>query len=216
MSLATSSSPIAIKTIGDLLNRLGGIPADRVLHSPAPGTATEADFLRANEELGIPCKLIDGTLVEQATGSYESLLAGYLIRLLWNYVAPRKLGIVLATDGMYRLFSGNIRMPDASFVPKERFPGGLPKGPVWKISPTLAVEVLSASNTAAEIDRKRGEFFANGVLVVWVVDPVFRTATIHKPDIASVTKADSDTLDGCTALPGFSLPLSELFGVMDL
>jgi Uma2 family endonuclease len=221
--MTTATQPVSLpvgldrsNTLAGLLDQLGGIPAERVLRYPAPGTATEADFLRANEERGILCELIDQTLVEKAMGSYESLLAGYLIRLLWNFITPRKLGIVLAPDGMFRLFEGNIRMPDVSFVPKDRFPNGLPNGPVWKLAPSLAVEVLSIGNTAAEIDRKRIELFANRVLILWVIDPVSRTAVVYEPDRSPVTKSQSENLEGGVAIPGFSLSLTELFGVMDL
>jgi len=117
---------------------------------------------------------------------------------------------------MFRLFSGNIRMPDVAFAPKERFPDGLPKGPIWSLSPSLAVEVLSISNTVAEIDRKRAEFFASGVVLMWVIDPAPRTVTVYLKDAAPIVKEPSDVLEGGTALPGFSLNLSELFGVMDL
>jgi Uma2 family endonuclease len=220
MSTATTSPPLEYSRIGgtlaDLLSQLGDIPASRVRRFPYPGTADEADFLHANETLGILCELVDGTLVEKPIGSYESLLAAYLIGFLLDFVRPRKLGIVLGADSMFKLFGGNIRMPDVAFVPKNRFPDGLPKGPVWSIAPSLAVDVLSASNTVAEIDRNRGEFFASGVLLMWVIDPVSRTVTVYRPDGVPAISDQTQVLDGGEVLPGLSISLAELFGVMDL
>lgn len=35
-----------VRTVGDLLRRLGDVPADRVRFTPVPGAATVADLLR--------------------------------------------------------------------------------------------------------------------------------------------------------------------------
>ena len=64
-----------VRTIGDLLRRLGDIPPDRVRFSPIPGTATIDDLLRS-ENRG--CELIEGTLVEKPMGWEESLLGGWV------------------------------------------------------------------------------------------------------------------------------------------
>src|SRR5580692_10993962 len=94
-------------TLAELLDRLGGIPAHRVLLKPAPGTATEQDVLEA---LAQPrkriCELIDGTLVEKAMGTPEAILGNYLSSLLWIFVRERNLGIVMGGDGPVRLMPG--------------------------------------------------------------------------------------------------------------
>jgi hypothetical protein len=61
-----------VRTIGDLLRRLGDIPADRVRFAPAPGTATLRDLLRPENE---GCELVEGTLVEKPKVFAESFLA---------------------------------------------------------------------------------------------------------------------------------------------
>jgi Uma2 family endonuclease len=160
--------------------------------------------------------LIDGTLVEKAMGDYESLVGSFLINLFWDFVRPHKLGIVLGADSMFRLFGGNIRMPDVAFIPKTQFPQGLPKGPVWNIVPSLVVEVISASNTVAEIKRKRAEFFSHGVEIFWMIDPATRSGVMYDTINPIEGKPATDILDGGKALPGFSVNLSELFAVMDL
>ena len=50
---------------------------------------------------------------------------------------------------------GLVRLPDVSFVSWDRFPTGeLPPEPMPNLVPDLAVEILSASNTPADMDRK--------------------------------------------------------------
>src|SRR6476620_5597476 len=62
------------RTFGDLLQNLGEIPADRILLSPAPGTATESDVLRladaADKSL---CELIDEPSWRRRRGSPSPL-----------------------------------------------------------------------------------------------------------------------------------------------
>src|SRR5687768_8635138 len=99
-------------TVADLLVRFGPIPHRRIRQDPAPGEATEQDVLDIHEREKRLYELIDGVLVEKTMGVQESFLAVFLARLLGNFVEPKKLGFVLGTDGMTRLFPGRVRIPD--------------------------------------------------------------------------------------------------------
>ena len=208
-----------IETVANLLERLGGISPDRVRMKPPPGTATEADLIAAAQRDGRPCELVDGVLVEKAMGYKESLLAGLLLSLLRAFIYPRKLGLVSGPDGMMRLFPGLVRMPDVAFVSWDRIPGRrVPDEPIAGFAPDLAVEVLSRSNTPAEMDRKRQEYFSAGAILVWLIDPVARTVTVftHREPNRSAVLGEGDTLDGDSLLPGFALPLHDYFSELDL
>jgi Uma2 family endonuclease len=87
-----------------------------------------------------------------------------VISLLRAYVVPRNLGIVSGEASMMRLFPGLVRIPDVAFASWDRIPGGcVPSEPIPNLVPDLAVEILSASNTAQEMSLKRPEYFAAGV-----------------------------------------------------
>jgi Uma2 family endonuclease len=199
-------------TIADLLRRLGNIPAGRVRLHPMPGTATEKDVIRVLDEENQPCELVDGTLVEKAMGYEESAIAGFLIMYLNNFVLPRKLGIVTGESGAVRLFPGLVRIPDVAFASWAYFPGRKrPKMPVPHLAPDLVVEVLSKSNTKSEMARKLGEYFQAGVRLVWLINPKTQTAHVYTAvDQLALLKGDQ-ALNGGDVLPGFSLPLVELF-----
>jgi Uma2 family endonuclease len=203
------------ETVADLLRRLGSIPARRVRLHPTPGTATERDLIRENESKLRTAlyELVDGTLVEKPKGLEESGLAALLIMFLNNFVHPRRLGLVTAPDGPFRIESGSIRLPDVSFFVRANQPGGKsPGGPVAQVAPDLAVEILSKSNTKAEIARKLREYFASGARLAWIVDPRTRTVRVHTSPTES-TRLDAETgvLDGGDVLPGFRLALADLF-----
>jgi Uma2 family endonuclease len=75
--------------------------------------------------------------------------------------------------------------------------------------------VLSESNTEAEMTRKRQEYFSAGVRLVWMVDPDARTVTVYTAPDQSIVLGEADTLTGDPVLPGFTLPLRDLFAELD-
>jgi Uma2 family endonuclease len=211
------SPPPPIETLADLLDRLGGIPLKRIRFRPSPGTATEADVLAA---LALPrkqrCELVEGVLVEKAMGYRESALALFVAVTLDAFVRPRNLGLVTGEAGTVRLFAGLVRIPDVAFTSWDRLPGRrMPSEPIPTLAPDLAVEVLSPSNTRAEMERKRQDYFTAGVRLVWQVDPDARTVSVYTGVDTVTVLTTRDVLDGGHVLPGFALPLHALFAELD-
>jgi Uma2 family endonuclease len=211
------TSPPKIQTVGDLLDRLGGVPAWRVRFDPIPGTATEQDVIDIEAGENRLYELVDGVLVEKGMGFQESYLAVLLATLLNNFVLPRDLGIVTGADGMMRLFPGRVRIPDVAFVAKDRLPGGqVPSVPIPALTPDLAVEVLSTSNTDAEIAIKLKEYFSSGTRLAWIIDPKTRTLDVYtSPTKPDRTFAEREAVPGDPVLPGFTLQLQELFSKLE-
>jgi Uma2 family endonuclease len=87
----------------------------------------------------------------------------------------------------------------------------LPEEPIPDLAPDLAVEILSRSNTTAEMPRKLAEYFAAGVRLVWYLDPVARNARVFTAPDASQLVTEDQILDGGLVLPGFTLLLREWF-----
>jgi Uma2 family endonuclease len=197
----------------EFLHGLGDVPLSRVVFDPWPGTATEQDLLEFVERDKRLVELVDGTLVEKPVGYYESLIAALLIRALLDFVLPRKLGAVSGEAGMMRLLSGRVRLPDVAYISFSRFPGGrIPREPIPNIAPDLAVEVLSDSNTKAEIDQKLREYFQSGTRLAWIIDPPSQTVAVHRsPGRPERILKVGESLDGLDVLPGFTMPLAELF-----
>jgi Uma2 family endonuclease len=189
--------------------QLGGVPLTRIRRNPPPGSATEADLRRAPKPI---CELIDGVLVEKAMGNRESLLAVAIAGLIRNHVEETDSGVVLGADGHVRLGGGQLRAPDVSYIPWSEFPNGeIPDEAYGSVAPALAVEVLSPANTTAEIDRKRGALFAAGCKLAWVIDPATKTAKTYTSAKKFKEQAETGVLDGGKVLPGFKLPLADLF-----
>ena len=146
-------------------------------------------------------------------GVYEAWLANLILgRML---PASRGVGRVMM-ETLFRLGAdGNKRRPDVAFVSFDRWAKSrrVPSGEAWDVVPDLAIEVVSPSNKASEIVRKKGEYFRAGVVAVWVIYP--EQQEIHVWDVAVSCRVleIGDDLEGGAVLPGFRLSVTELFDV---
>ena len=149
-------------------------------------------------------------------GFPESLLASEIGYRLKHFVKTSRSGLVSTTDGMLRLWPGRVRIPDVAYLAGEHLPGKrVPKKQIPELVPDIAIEVLSPSNTPEEIKAKRLDYFKSGTRLVWIFDPVTRSVEVYKSASAKKRLTESDTLDGNNILPGFRLPLAELFAELD-
>jgi Uma2 family endonuclease len=158
-------------------------------------------------------ELVGGRLVrEPPPGAIHGWVARNLFRPLDRYVEEHSLGLVIFETGFLLTDEPpTVRGPDVAFLAREHLPSrGAPKG-FWRIAPDLAVEVLSPSNTATEIQKKVLEYLEAGTCLVWVVDPDTRSVTIYRSRNDVQVLTDKDALDGAGILPGFRLAISELF-----
>lgn len=162
-------------------------------------------------------ELVDRVLVAKTTGLWESVVACNLVHLILGFVRVHDLAIVTGVDGAMRLAPGLIRIPDAAFTSWERLlRRRIPKEPIPTLSPDLAVEVLSRDNTRKEMQRKCHDYFEAGVQLVWYVDPVQRTVRVFTSAERSTLLRNSQVLTGGNVLPGFAVPVSELFASLPL
>lgn len=210
--MAQVESPPNELTLADLSRQFGAMPAWRIRTAPMPGTATEEDVIEIEAKENRLCELVDGVLVEKTVGYRESYLACELVSELRNFVKPRKLGIVTGEGGMMRLFPGLVRIPDAAFAGRDKFPDlRLPAEPAPALVPDLAAEVLSEGNTAEEMSRKLVDYFEAGVRLVWYFDPRHKTVKVFTAPETSQLLSERDILTGGDALPGFTLSLKTFF-----
>ena len=203
-------------TLADLMERFGPMPAHRIRTVPAPGTATEADLIEIARSEDRLWELVDGVIVEKTMGYFESRLAAVLVYLISRFLEGHDLGIVLGADAASRFAPGLVRIPDVSFVSWTRLPGRkTPREPIPELVPDLAVEVLSESNTAKEMERKLTDYFSSGVRRVWYVDPQAHCVRAYtSPGEFDLIEKDG-TLDGGEVLPGFLVSVSEWFARAD-
>jgi Uma2 family endonuclease len=77
--------------------------------------------------------------------------------------------------------------------------------------PLLTVEILSPNDTVDEIHEKISTYLNVGVSLVWILDPYDRTVTIYQPNAPPSFVNEQQELTGDPTLPGFRVPLADLF-----
>lgn len=162
-------------------------------------------------------ELVNGELVNMGNaGLKHGYVSGRLIVLLGGFIYANDLGIALDSSTAFTMKSGNKRSPDASFLSKARLKagGGLIKG-FFVGAPDLAVEVLSPGNTVEEIHDKIVEYFDSGSQLVWVIHPDEEYVLVYRHPQPSRLLLHTDSLEGEDVIPGFQLPLTELFRELD-
>jgi Uma2 family endonuclease len=161
-------------------------------------------------------ELIDGQLVEREMSQKSDAIALNIGAYIRVFVREHNLGLVNGSQGSYQIFPDDprrVRIPDASFTRKDRIPGGPPEEGHGRIPPDLVVEVVSPNDMAEDVNAKVEDFLNAGVPQVWVLYP--QTETVHvfrSPRGFEVVRRDG-TLDGGDILPGFRVPVRDLFKV---
>lgn len=177
---------------------------------------TDEEFMALSSDGG-HYELVNGELIDMGNSGMEhGYLASILSFYLSGYIISRKLGVICDSSTAFTMKSGNKRSPDLSFVAKERLQGlkRLPKGFLVG-APDLAVEVILPSNTFEEIHNKLVEYFDSGAKLVWVINPDEQSVLVYRQPQPDKLLKLTDSLDGEEVIPGFTLPLAELFAELD-
>lgn len=182
---------------------------------------TSTEPMSAEELLRLPDdgfrhELVKGKLRKMVpAGNEHGYVAGEMFGELRSYVKANDLGRTCAAETGFRLASDpdTVRAPDAAFVSRERLEGAGRVRGYWPGAPDLVVEVVSPNDRHAEVQEKALAWLDAGCRMVLVVDPggAQRTITVYRSrtDIRILT--GDDTLDGADVVPGWRLPVAELF-----
>lgn len=149
-------------------------------------------------------------------GAFASLLASFLDKRIGWFAEQNNRGLSM-TETLFVLGPDRLsRRPNLAFVSFQRWPYNQPfeeDPPAFEVVPELTVEVISPSNTALEVLDKIREYFTAGVERVWVVYPNHRQVYVYTSPVDVRILDEQGELDGERILPGFRLPLSQLFAV---
>jgi Uma2 family endonuclease len=173
---------------------------------------TAEELLRAAPNLG-RCELVRGELVmnSPAGAQHGRVVARITIRL-GAFVEERGLGELYGAETGFLIARDpdTVRAPDVAFVCTERARLEPRKG-YFEVAPDLAVEVLSPDDRAGEVLAKVYAWLDAGCRAVWVVDPESRTVTAYRSRTQITALGPSDQLTGEDVVPGFSIPVADVF-----
>ena len=178
-----------------------------------PKLLTADDLLRLHSQ-GVGGELIRGVLYETMPTGWRH--GGVLMRLgaeLTNFIRPRELGRLAGGDpGIWlERRPDTVRAADIAFISMSRMPPDVTTTGYTEIVPDMVVEIVSHNDTQREIVAKASMWLSFGVRLVWVVQPDTRTVDVYLPGQDRATTDENGTLEGMDVLPGFTLPVREIF-----
>lgn len=173
------------------------------------------DFFRLYSHKEGHYELVKGEVVEMPPpGIVHGGIAVNIASPLHTHVRRHNLGRVIVEGGFcLECWPDTVRGPDVAFIRRERIPSeGLPQA-FFAGAPDLAVEVVSPSDTAAELEAKVHDYLRAGSQQVWVAYPHSHRVVVFRPDGSAHWYSEEDTLEGGDLLPGYSLPVREIFAL---
>lgn len=161
-------------------------------------------------------EIVNGKIVPMSpTGDAPSYAAGEVFVSLRHYARQTHRGRAVIDNAGFR-----VKLPNRdSFSPDAAFYDGPSTGmKFFEGAPVFAVEVRSSSDYGPQAERvmaeKRGDYFAAGTLCVWDVDllspDVIKSYLAADPQIPVVFRR-GDVADAGDAVPGWSMPVDDLF-----
>lgn len=194
-------------------------PARQEIGTQAEGMPLEA-FLQLDER----AELINGKVKRKLAHLFEhDELLHVLFFLLSDYVRANKLGevymqltFILPSQERTDWVKG-ARIPDLAYYAGTRMADYKAQTPDYgkkprAIVPDFVIEIISPNDTLSDVDEKVDAYLADGVRLIWLVDPQRRKITVYSPDQESprIVKGDS-TLSPGDLLPGFEVNVARLF-----
>ena len=191
---------------------------DLQIKSGSPSTRlTVADLeqlqaILSEAHLDYQLELVDGKIILMGPSDIvSSEIGAELVSLLRNWVKPRKLGRVFESSGGVILPNSNVTAPDVSFVTADRLKQS--KRYFAELVPDLVVEIQCQCDRLKLLREKILSFIELGAKVGILIDPDKRTVTIYTPTAEPVVLRDGDMISIPELLPGWEVPVAELWPI---
>ncbi|MEA5502442.1 Uma2 family endonuclease [Halotia wernerae UHCC 0503] len=174
-------------------------------------------MLREITSLGIPPATIISTkdfnseddLSDSPPDFTSGEISARFCAFLFSWVEPRKLGHIIASKGGFQLPNGDIVAPWISFFSRERLkwvPRTYPE-----LLPDLVVEIKSAFDRLAFVQKNIQRLLDLGVRIVLLIDPDAQTITLYRPTAGMTVLGNGEKLTVPELFPEWELLVSELW-----
>ncbi len=122
-------------------------------------------------------------------------------------------GVVFDSSTLFTLPNGAKRSPDVSWVRRERWEAlsREQREGFAPLCPDFVVELRSPTDRLKDLQEKLHEYIANGARLGWLIDPLEKRVYVYRPDQPVEVLDDPPVVSGEPVLPGFVLPVRELW-----
>jgi Uma2 family endonuclease len=170
------------------------------------------DFLDLPDVEGVTRELLNGRLIEMSAPPIQH--AAIQARSAWIFgdLAQKPFpSLIVGTHSAFIPNGESVQVPDVFLLDRERMNAMKTHRGALCGAPDLAVEIISPSETAADVDEKVESYLAGGTRTVWVVWPNTRHVLVHHAN-GEVRKAGLGSyLDAPDVLQGVRIPVEAIF-----
>ena len=163
---------------------------------------------------GLRRELVRGEVRTMAPAGYQhGRIAQNIAASLDRLVREEGVGVILAAETGFKLAGDpdTVRAADVAFVARERAEAAGEVAGYWPGAPDLAVEVVSPNDRFAEVEEKVADWLAAGTRMVIVANPQGKTVTVRISEREARILSEGEVIDGGEVVPGWSLPVADVF-----
>jgi len=183
------------------------------LHALKLDDQTFEKIVKANPEWNFEQTAAGELVVVPPTGGTSGNKNSNLCYQLEGWNLASDAGKTFDSNTMFVLPNGAKRMPDASWVKRDRWDAltrqqqdGYPP-----LCPDFVVELRSPTDSLEELQAKMQEYIDNGARLGWLINPQDRQVEIYRPGQETEVLQSPPNLSGEGVLPGFVLSLQLIF-----
>ena len=173
---------------------------------------TYEEYLETPETM-VRCEVVDGEVIMAGPSLYHQIISGNINEPVRTFVRTNRLGRVVYSpvDVIVQRDPLRVRQPDLLFVSNER--AGILDERI-EGGPDLVVEIISPSNTRAEIESRLADYASLNVRECWLVYPQMHAVEVLRLEGGEWQRAyirgDGERIESAV-LPGLELDIAAFF-----
>ncbi len=178
---------------------------------------TVEKFLELPDQEGVIRELDEGRIIEMSAPSFpHAVIVARITHLLMVFTEKTGSEFIVAVGSGFALAADTMRIPDVFLIRKPAARDApVIRGGALAVAPDLAVEVVSPSDSASDLDRKGHQYLAAGAPLVWVIYPVTKTIMVYRKSGERQEFAVGQQVSDRELLPGLSIPVDRVFADLE-
>lgn len=171
------------------------------------------DYCLLPENAGKRLELDTGKVIEMPPpGERHGTICWVVSVVLGKYLFERGAGYICTNDTglIVARTPATVRGPDLVLFLEPKAHRDL-KAAWIEDRPSLVVEVISPSDRSSQIQKRLAQYLDRGIPMIWIVDPVDRNVSVHRPNENHKFLEEDDELTGNGVLPDFRCKVADLF-----
>ena len=163
---------------------------------------------------GFRYELVEGELRRMSPASHHhGRIILNLSAPLHHFVRANRLGAVYAAETGFQIASNpdTVLAPDVAFVRQERVEAAGSAAGYYPGAPDVAAEVISPHDLYTEVEEKVIAWLDGGTSMVLIINPRKRIVTVYRSRSNITVLAEDDTIDGGEVVPGWTMPVRDIF-----